>query len=185
MFSHASVIVCFVVLLFLIVTFLAVCVVVSVILLLCYCGFSIVFLWSYWCLLSLCLLCFPLWPAAISPLLPSFPSSHSHAKVNGRVYLIMNRWVPARFLWHPLPSQSISESELPLSVSIHTFLPVICPCYLVFAVNGTLNDVLEYFIPIASVCRNDLYLHEWFSFSGFSFHYFACSLLLLDSSIDF
>uniref|UniRef100_A0A3Q0T344 Piezo type mechanosensitive ion channel component 2 n=1 Tax=Amphilophus citrinellus TaxID=61819 RepID=A0A3Q0T344_AMPCI len=29
---------------------------------------------------------------------------YSHAKVNGRVYLIMNRWVSARFLWHPSPS---------------------------------------------------------------------------------
>uniref|UniRef100_A0A672G1B5 Piezo type mechanosensitive ion channel component 2 n=1 Tax=Salarias fasciatus TaxID=181472 RepID=A0A672G1B5_SALFA len=26
---------------------------------------------------------------------------YSHAKVSGRVYLIMNRWVSARFLWHP------------------------------------------------------------------------------------
>lgn len=34
----------------------------------------------------------------------------SHVKVSGRVYLIMNRWVSARFLWHPVPPLSASTS---------------------------------------------------------------------------
>uniref|UniRef100_A0A8C5GXQ7 Piezo-type mechanosensitive ion channel component n=1 Tax=Gouania willdenowi TaxID=441366 RepID=A0A8C5GXQ7_GOUWI len=31
---------------------------------------------------------------------------YSHAKVNGRVYMIMNRWVSARCMWHPSPASS-------------------------------------------------------------------------------
>lgn len=77
-------------------------------------------------LLSLSLLlCFSLWPAAISPL-PPF--SHSHAKVNGRVYLIMNRWVSAHFLWHPSPSQFTSWVLTPSccnkSFTLHWLVPV-------------------------------------------------------------
>lgn len=73
--------------------------------------------------------------AAISPLPSSSSSPHSHAKVSGRVYMIMDRWVSARFLWHPSPSHFTSESELspplairppPLNwlVPVALFLPV-------------------------------------------------------------
>lgn len=84
--------------------------------------------WVFHCFAAICLapLCFSLLPAAISPL-PPF--SHSHAKVSGRVYLIMNRWVSARFLWHPPPSHFTSDSQLPPPVARRPFPPTLtCPC---------------------------------------------------------
>uniref|UniRef100_A0A3P9K7P9 Piezo type mechanosensitive ion channel component 2 n=1 Tax=Oryzias latipes TaxID=8090 RepID=A0A3P9K7P9_ORYLA len=39
---------------------------------------------------------------------------YSHAKVSGRVYLIVNRWVSARFLWHP-PSSQFTFDSLPVA----------------------------------------------------------------------
>uniref|UniRef100_A0A3B3CQA6 Piezo type mechanosensitive ion channel component 2 n=1 Tax=Oryzias melastigma TaxID=30732 RepID=A0A3B3CQA6_ORYME len=48
---------------------------------------------------------------------------YSHAKVSGRVYLIVNRWVSARFLWHPSTSQSTFHS-LPVATRPCSCSPV-------------------------------------------------------------
>lgn len=66
------------------------------------------------------------------PFSPMLPSPHSHAKVSGRVYLIINRWVFARLLWHPPSSLFTSEPPLPATAEKHPFPMVTCPCYSVF-----------------------------------------------------
>lgn len=60
----------------------------------------------------------------LSSVTPS-PSS-SYAKVSGRVYLIMNRWVPACFLWPPPPAIPVQ-----LSLSVNTPAPPLFPVSLV------------------------------------------------------
>lgn len=121
-------------------------------------NFIVVLLWTLHrlaaaCLSSSSLLCFFLsvWPAAISPL-PSF--SHSHAKVNGRVYLIMNRWVSARFLWHPTTIPFHLVLQLPLPVATRPFPPTLTS-------PSASDDTLMIFL-----------LEE------FSVLFFACSLFL-------
>lgn len=75
---------------------------------------------SHWLSASFLALC-P-WPCLHLSSVTPFLSS-SYAKVSGRVYLIMNRWVPACFLWPP-PSQSAfyflpTHPPLHLTLSTH------------------------------------------------------------------
>ena len=109
-------------------------------------------------LLSSPLLCFSL--CDLLPSLLCHPSSRSHAKVSGRVNLIMDRWVSARFLWHLPPPHFTSESQLPLTapprphwlVLVALFLPMMIPwcCY---EISRSLGILLTWLLFVFRICN--------------------------------